>query len=603
MPLAAPLILPFAQLAGITIAGLGMAAASEKISDFISDNPELSKQILTTLLPGGVGLNTLFKKEAGITLEDVEEMTDEEAADLSKEDKAEIMKEVGKSKGGNKRQRMIEISEKLGLSGEGKEKQTIVDEVEERYEGTVTEKKPTFDYKKFFRNRNADGGAIGIEVLFEEKKDGGRIGFANGGENIIGADLKDPDTDMNEMIPSGGINFSDIKNYASIPATYGAALYGNYINQRVGENMARAFRTDEMNEKLSQQVGDKLSTGVNSGGLTYTDFGLDPVREYIGGGEYRNTRDFNPPSFKKAMSLNSADLANALTLGNLNFNRDPSGNINYTGNKFDFPQPTFMNDRPINVPLDELNVNAPQFSFTDYLQGNYDLNKSPTPGIMVDANEGFRTPTRTNVQGRDLEADLGTRINPNIQPQQNIFQRAGNVFSSIKDNIPNFGIMGLLSNLDRFDTLSPEDQAFILDQAGGNRPSKDRYGINRRSMFGNYAQYVRDKGIFAKGPRGEYYRSISGLDQALLDTLDREQKAKAAYEKQIRDAADEAARNRARVRSITAGYGGADESRGATGPTAAGAGMGVGGGYASDYFGAYGGSVPTGLATMFVEKR
>jgi hypothetical protein len=35
-----------------------------------------------------------------------------------------------------------------------------------------------------------DGGAIGIEVLFEEKKDGGRIGFANGGiENIIGKNL------------------------------------------------------------------------------------------------------------------------------------------------------------------------------------------------------------------------------------------------------------------------------------------------------------------------------------------------------------------------------------------------------------------------------
>jgi hypothetical protein len=35
------------------------------------------------------------------------------------------------------------------------------------------------------------------------------------------------------------------------------------------------------------------------------------------------------------MSLNSADLANALTLGNLNFNKHPSGNINYTGNTFD----------------------------------------------------------------------------------------------------------------------------------------------------------------------------------------------------------------------------------------------------------------------------
>jgi len=143
------------------------------------------------------------------------------------------------------------------------------------------------------------------EILsrYDEKKNGGRIGFANGGDNIIGADLKDPDTEMNQntemnqMIPPGGINFSDIKNYASIPATYGAALYGNYINKRVGENMARAFRTDEMNERLSQQVGDKLSPGINSGGLTYTDFGLDPVREYIGGGEFRNTRNFNPPSF------------------------------------------------------------------------------------------------------------------------------------------------------------------------------------------------------------------------------------------------------------------------------------------------------------------
>ena len=113
MPLAAPLILPFAELAGITIAGLGMAAASKKVSDFISDNPETSMQILTMLVPGGQGLNALFKKKASVTLEDVEDMTDEEAADLSKEDKAEIMKEVGKSKGGNKRQRMIEISEKL----------------------------------------------------------------------------------------------------------------------------------------------------------------------------------------------------------------------------------------------------------------------------------------------------------------------------------------------------------------------------------------------------------------------------------------------------------------------------------------------------------
>jgi hypothetical protein len=261
--------------------------------------------------------------------------------------------------------------------------------------------------------------------------DGGRIGFANGGENIIGADLKDPDTEMNQntemnqMIPPGGINFSDIKNYASIPATYGAALYGNYINQRVGENMARAFRTDEMNERLSQQVGDQLPPGVNSGSLTYTDFGLDPVREYIGGGEYRNTREFNAPSFEKFMSLNSADAANALTQGNLNFTRDPSGNINYTGNTFDFPQPTFMNNNPVDIPLDELNVNAPQFSFTDYLQGNYDLNKS-----QEDAQ--YNLPQKNMLQNlKDYLPFIGDKSITGM-----LTRGIGQFFNNIGDRIP-----------------------------------------------------------------------------------------------------------------------------------------------------------------------
>ena len=208
MPLAAPLILPFAELAGITIAGLGMAAASKKVSDFISDNPETSAQILTMLVPGGQGLNALFKKKASVTLEDVENMTDEEAADLSKEDKAEIMKEVGKSKGGDKRQRMIEISEKLGLSGEGKEKQTIIDEVEERYDegGVEDEPKPKFDYKKFFR-----------------KADGGRVPYQSGGilegvKNIIGEGL-DLGADAGKFIlgaasgiPGAGLLLSGLRN-------------------------------------------------------------------------------------------------------------------------------------------------------------------------------------------------------------------------------------------------------------------------------------------------------------------------------------------------------------------------------------------------------
>jgi hypothetical protein len=67
---------------------------------------------------------------------------------------------------------MIDLSEKLGLSGEGREKQDIEYEVDERYDegGVEDAPKPKFDYTKFFRKRKADGGAIGIEVLFTEKK-------------------------------------------------------------------------------------------------------------------------------------------------------------------------------------------------------------------------------------------------------------------------------------------------------------------------------------------------------------------------------------------------------------------------------------------------
>jgi hypothetical protein len=144
MLLAAPLILPFAELAGITIAGLGMAAASKKVSDFISDNPEISTQILTTLVPGGVGLNALFKDKDAPSTKDI------------------VLGELGKEKGNysspdaegaysSKRGRIIKALEEAGKIKKGPNKD---------YDSSKKYK----DYKKFY-----------------EKADGGRIGFANGG--------------------------------------------------------------------------------------------------------------------------------------------------------------------------------------------------------------------------------------------------------------------------------------------------------------------------------------------------------------------------------------------------------------------------------------
>ncbi len=101
-----------------------------------------------------------------ISIEDLDEMSEQGGADLPTDIKADLMKQGGKSRGGNKRELMKELSKKLGLSGPGKKQKDMEYDADERYEGGVEEK--------------ADGGAIGIEVLFEEKKP--RKDFSIGGQ-------------------------------------------------------------------------------------------------------------------------------------------------------------------------------------------------------------------------------------------------------------------------------------------------------------------------------------------------------------------------------------------------------------------------------------
>ena len=110
--------------------------------------------------------------------------------------------------------------------------------------------------------------------------------------------------------------------------------------------------------------------------------------------------------------------------------------------------------------------------------------------------------------------------------------------------------------------------------------------------------------ITSKGPLSDYNRrKVKALkDFAAASAKSRKDALQAEIERAQRikdEAARAAAVERARVKSISEGYGGADDSPGATGPTAAGAGMGVGGGYASDY----GFLKDGGLATMFTRRR
>jgi hypothetical protein len=92
---------------------------------------------------------------------------------------------------------------------------------------------------------------------------------------------------------------------------------------------------------------------------------------------------------------------------------------------------------------------------------------------------------------------------PGTEPEETFIDKAGNLIGrGIASFIPggNF-LLGMVDKLDRFDDLSAQDKAFaemqmgINEQSmyGGNLPNQDRYGYNKRSMLGNYANVVAER--------------------------------------------------------------------------------------------------------------
>ena len=185
MILAAPLVIPFAEAVGLSVATLGMAKVADMVNEYIQENPEQSMKILSTIVPG-VGIGEIFmKKDKDEEVEEDIEVEDVDARDLTREEKAKEMKKRFKEGTGDKREIGKKGYEEIILPGKEDE---MLDEAEDRYEGGVEEvSKPKFDYKKFFKKRYADGGSIGIEVLFEEKKP--RKNFFMGGPALDGQAL------------------------------------------------------------------------------------------------------------------------------------------------------------------------------------------------------------------------------------------------------------------------------------------------------------------------------------------------------------------------------------------------------------------------------
>ena len=78
-------------------------------------------------------------------------------------------------------------------------------------------------------------------------------------------------------------------------------------------------------------------------------------------------------------------------------------------------------------------------------------------------------------------------------------------------DLPGAGIVtGMVDKMDRFDELPAGDQAFIESMMGysdpdTNRGNVDPFGINTRSLFGNYAEYVKKRNAMYEAS-GKTYR-------------------------------------------------------------------------------------------------
>jgi hypothetical protein len=94
MPIAAPLLLPFAEAIGIAIAGRGLMEISEQVKKFMQNNPDVSEKILSMITPQTEGLSGLLAKKK----EPKEEIQDTEVAEpkrrLTSEEKSQRIKEA-----------------------------------------------------------------------------------------------------------------------------------------------------------------------------------------------------------------------------------------------------------------------------------------------------------------------------------------------------------------------------------------------------------------------------------------------------------------------------------------------------------------------------
>ena len=275
---AIPILVSFAEAAGIVVAGVATAAGidtlSKKVEEYVEENPEQSQKILAMIMPAQ-GIANILKNES----DDGEEVseTEEVAESESGSTKDMVLEELNKKTGN--------YSDPNATGNYASERGRIIGRL--KREGKISDKPdPNYDpdkkykgYKRFIRPKKADGGAIGLDSLLQPE----RKKF-NEGSNWWDT-LSDQGMGVYNAMKRGGHDDPTIQNQLSMLGYYDS---NSTPNSNPVDNQPNQPSQGIINQNINQYQSG------NQGGAddTYTGFGdfgnLDESTAKI---EYRDVSD------------------------------------------------------------------------------------------------------------------------------------------------------------------------------------------------------------------------------------------------------------------------------------------------------------------------
>ncbi len=583
MILAAPLVIPFAEAVGISIATLGMAKAADMVNDYIQENPEQSAMILKTLVPN-LGIGEIFmKKDSGDeeVSEDIDVEVEEKPKKLSGKEKGMRIKEAIRRARAGRGNYSSPDAEGSAVDIRG----SVIREVEDMgiadkdLKDNYNPDKPKFDYKKFFRNRKADGGSVGIEILFGPKRDNFRYGGDTmGGRNDRSRSSPGPDRSR--------VSAQQESNHGRAMAAAQSSGGGiSYIPPKDKENFL-----DKIKNTTDKIVDNPL-----------TKF-LDPRSKIaLAMGGYKFLRDGIPNYQDDAINQ---ELEKIPTMGGISRYAD-GGRVGL-----------FMGGSPLEGQALSIYNSMNAYGFDDQAianalteQGLYTAPGSSTPETTAPniINQQLQTVGGgdNNFGGQGIGA-FGN-LDPNTKKTMQVEVADGMGGVTIKEVDTYLDAGGLRKTLDNKNPVNAgidiKPMAVGILEALMGKKTDDEFDPAGK-IYGTFNNpNYKDLSFFGK-IKADYSR------QKELKQLQKEFELQEKLKAQIAEEQKQAAFDQARLdrdRAVSSGLDaaireGRDTSgfdRPDSGAYAEGAGMGVGGGYASDF----GFLKDGGLATMFKEKR